>query len=244
MPDSDACERPVVVVTGSSRGLGREVALRFARGGWNVIVHCVRSAGAAREVARLARQSGGAAVVQGEIAGPETQASLVRAAVERWGRLDCLVNNAAALEPARIVSLTEAAWDEMLAVDLAAPMALARRAAAVMRPGSSIVNVVSICGLWGCGGVSAYSAAKGALAGFTSGVAAEFARRGVRINAVAPGYLPTDMGKSAPEAMQQARSRHAMGILSDPGVAAEFIFRLAGMSGVSGQVLVLDGRIR
>jgi len=245
IPDSDGDERPVVIVTGSSRGLGREIALRFARGGWNVLVNCVRSGAAADAVADEARGVGSdALVVQADVADPSAPGRLIESATGRWGRLDCLVNNAAALGPGRLASLGEAAWDEMIAVDLLAPMRLARRAAVVMRPGSSVVNVVSICGLWGCAGVSAYSAAKGALAGFTSGAAEEFARRGIRINAVAPGYLPTEMGKSAPDAMERARSQHAMRILSDPRGAAEFVFRLGRMSRVSGQVFVLDGRIR
>ena len=245
IPNNNGDERPAVIVTGSSRGLGREIALRFARGGWNVLVNCVRSGAAAEAVADEARRTGSdAVVVQADVADPSVRDRLIETATGRWGRLDCLVNNAAAFGPARIVSLAAAAWDEMIAVDLLAPMALARRAAVVMRPGSSVVNVVSICGLWGCAGVSAYSGAKGALAGFTSGAAEEFALRGICINAVAPGYLPTEMGKSAPDAMESARSQHAMGILSDPQGAAEFVFRLGRMSRVSGQVFVLDGRIR
>ena len=132
----------------------------------------------------------------------------------------------------------------MIAADLLGPIHLARRAAEAMQPGSSVVNISSICGLWGCVGASAYSAAKGALAGFTTGAAAEFAARGIRINVIAPGYMPTEMGSAAPRAMDAAQAQHAMGVLSDPAATAEFVLELVDMPSITGQLFVLDGRIR
>ena len=243
--NTDEADRPAAVVTGSSRGLGREIALRFARGGWNVVVNCARSVDKANAVADDIRSAGvGAAVVQADVADPATHSVLIDAAVGRWGRLDCLVNNAAIPSESRIVNAPERLWDAVIATDLLGPMHLARRAAEVMSPGASVVNITSICGLWGCLGAAAYSAAKGALAGFTAGAAAEFAARGVRINAIAPGYMPTEMGRAAPRAMDAAREQHAMKVLSDPAATAEFAFQLTGMPAVTGQVFVLDGRIR
>jgi 3-oxoacyl-[acyl-carrier protein] reductase len=236
---------PVALVTGSSRGLGREIALRFARGGWNVVVNCVRSVDKANAVAEEARSLGAdAIVVQADVADPATHSGLIDAAVGRWGRLDCLVNNAAIPSEARVVNTPEQSWDAVIAADLLGPMQLARRAAEAMSPGASIVNMTSICGLWGCPGAAAYSTAKGALAGFTAGAAAELAARGVRINAIAPGYMPTEMGKAAPRAMDAAREQHAMKVLSDPAATAEFILELTGLRTVTGQIFVLDGRIR
>lgn len=234
-----------MLVTGGSRGLGREIALRFGRAGWNVVVNYVRSADAAEEVAAQVRSFGAdAAAARADVAEPAACEKLVGTAIRLWGRLDCLVNNAAITRDRPIVRLPEDDWDAVIATDLLAPMRLARRAAGVMPAGSCVVNVVSLCGLWGCAGASAYSAAKAALSGFTSGAAAEFARKGIRINAVAPGYMPTDMGRSAPGAMEAARAQHAMHVLSDPRGAAEFVFALSAMPSVSGQVFVLDGRIR
>lgn len=242
---SASAERRVALVTGSSRGLGREIALRFARGGWNVVVNCVNSIDKANAVADEARALGAeAAVVQADVADLSAHAALLDAALGRWGRLDCLVNNAAIPSEARITNTPEQLWDDVIAADLLGPMHLARRAAEVMRPGSCVVNITSLCGLWGCVGASAYSAAKGALAGFTAGAAAEFAARGVRINAIAPGYMPTDMGRAAPRPMAAAKSQHAMNVLSDPAATAEFILQLTQMRAISGQLFVLDGRIR
>ena len=236
---------PVALVTGSSRGLGREVALRFARGGWNVVVNCVRSMDKANAVVEEIRALGAKALaVQADIADRSTHAALLDAATGRWGRLDCLVNNAAIVRDVSVVRVTPELWDEIVGVDLLGPIHLARRAAELMRPGSSIVNVASICGLWGCAAESAYSAAKGALIGFTEGVAAEFAERGIHINALAPGYMMTDMGSDSPTAVEVARAQHPMGVLCDPKAAAEFIFQLTDRRTVAGQMFNLDGRIR
>ncbi|MFO7898321.1 MAG: SDR family NAD(P)-dependent oxidoreductase [Planctomycetota bacterium] len=235
----------MAVVTGSSRGLGREIALQCAREGWNVVVNAVRSADAAEVVAEQARALGAdAAVVMADVADRSDRARLIDAAVTEWGRLDCLVNNAAIIVDRPLPRLAESDWDAVMATDLLAPMDLTRRAAAAMARGGLVVNVGSICGLWGCAGSAAYSAAKGALIGFTRGAAAELAGRGVRVNAVAPGYLPTEMGRAAPAAMEIAREQHAMRTLSDPATAAAFILRLWEMPGVTGQVFNLDGRIR
>ena len=242
---SASAERRVALVTGSSRGLGCEIALRFARGGWNVVVNCVNSIDKANAVADEARSLGAdAIVVQADVSDLTTHPALLDAAVGRWGRLDCLINNAAIPSEARIANTSERLWDDVIATDLLGPMHLARRAAEVMKPGASVLNITSICGLWGCAGAPAYSAAKGALAGFTAGVAAELAAKGVRINTVAPGYLPTEMGKAAPRAMDAAKAQHAMRVLSDPAATAEFVLQLAGMPSVTGQMFNLDGRIR
>lgn len=244
-PANGIQDRPVAIVTGSSRGLGREIALRFARGGWNVVINCVRSLDKANAVADDVRSRGAeAVVVQADVADHATHAAIIAAAVGRWGRLDCLVNNAAIPSTSRIINTPEQIWDDVIAADLLGPIHLARRAAEAMKPGASIINITSICGLWGCVGASAYSAAKGALAGFTAGAAAEFAARGVRINVIAPGYMPTDMGNAAPRAMDAAEARHAMRVLSDPAATAEFIFELINMPSITGQLFVLDGRIR
>jgi 3-oxoacyl-[acyl-carrier protein] reductase len=242
---SRATARRVALVTGSSRGLGRATALAFARAGWGVVVNAVRSGDGAADTAREVRRLGGGAVVaMGDVAAPAARAGLINAALERWGRLDCLVNNAAIARDRPLARFPDADWDRTVETNLLAPMALARRAADAMARGGSIVNIVSLCGLWGCAGSVAYSAAKGALAGFTAAAARAFADRGVRVNAVAPGYLATDLGRSVPQMMAAARAAHPMHTLGDPAAAAGFIVRLAAMSSISGQVFSLDGRIR
>lgn len=236
--------RPVALVTGSSRGFGREVALRFARGGWNVVVNHVRSAGKSAAVAAEAESLGAeAAVVGADVADPASAERLVGAAMDAWGRLDCLVNNAGIGYNMPFTKLTEREWDEVMGVNLFGPLRLVRRAADAMKPGASVVNICSMCGIWGCAGSSEYSASKAALAALAPALAGWLGGRGIRINGVAPGYMLTDMGGSLPRAMERAKSQHPMHRFADPAGAAEFLYQLAGMPGASGQLYVLDGRI-
>ena len=237
-------KRPVALVTGSSRGFGREIVLRFARGGWNVVVNHVRSAGKSAEVAAEAESVGAEAVVVGaDVGNPASPERLVGAAMDAWGRLDCLVNNAGIGYNMPFTKLTEIEWDEVMGVNLFGPLKLIRRAAGVMRPGASVVNICSMCGIWGCAGSSEYSASKAALAALAPGLAGWLRECGIRINGVAPGYMLTDMGGSLPRAMERAKSQHVMHRFADPAGAAEFVYQLAGMPSVSGQLFVLDGRI-
>ena len=237
--------RRTALITGASRGLGREVALRFGSAGWNIGVNCIHSIDAAEAtVEGLIGAGADAFVARADIADRSSHQALIESVIDRWDRLDCLVNNAAVPQNGSTPCLDDAEWDRVIATDLLGPMHLARRAAGVMRPGSTIVNIISLCGLWGCAGSVAYSAAKGALAGFTQGAARELAKRGVCINAIAPGYMATDMGNATPEAMVAAIRQHAMGVLSDPRAAAEFILALTRMPAITGQMFNLDGRIR
>ncbi len=237
--------RPVALVTGSSRGLGREIALAFAAAGWAVVVNGCRSPETADAVAVNIRKLGADAIaVVADVADRADRSRLIEVAREWGGRLDCLVNNAAVDAGRPVVRLSENDWDEVVTTDLLAPMALARSAAEVMEPGGLLVNIVSFCGLWGCPRAAAYSTAKAALVGFTRAEAARLADRRLRINAVAPGYMPTDLGRATPAAMDIARKQHAMGTLSEPAATASFILRLYDMPGITGQVFNLDGRIR
>jgi 3-oxoacyl-[acyl-carrier protein] reductase len=237
--------RRAALITGASRGLGREIALRFGRAGWNVAVNCAHSVDAAETVVEELIGAGvDAFSAPADVADRSAHQKLIDSVIARWSRIDCLVNNAAVPQNGPTPRLADAEWDGVIATDLLGPMRLARCAAEVMQPGSTIVNVISICGLWGCAGSAAYSAAKGALAGFSQGAARELAERGVRINAVAPGYMATDMGNATPGARDAAVRQHAMGVLSDPRAAAEFILALTQMPAVTGQVFNLDGRIR
>ncbi len=237
--------RPVALVTGSSRGLGREIALAFAAAGWSVVVNGCRSPEAADAVSKDARQLGADAIaIMADVGDRAGRDRLVEAALEWGGRLDCLVNNAAVDVGRPVVRLSEDDWDQVMEIDLLAPMALARSAAEVMEPGGLIVNIVSFCGLAGCPRAAAYSTAKAALTGLTRAEAPRFVDRRLRINAIAPGYMPTDLGRATPAAMDIAREQHAMGTLSQPAATAAFILHLYDMPGITGQVFNLDGRIR
>jgi len=231
------------VITGSSRGLGREIALRFARAGWNLVLNSVRSTEQLEQAAHEINGIGARAVtIAGDVTDETVRRKLIDSALDSFGALHCLVNNAGVTDRARFTALDDADRERVMAVDLFAPAALARLAAKQMPAGASIVNIASICGLWGCKGAVAYSAAKGALAGSTAALASEL--KPIRVNAVAPGYMQTRMGLDSTAGMELAASQHPMHRLADPAGAAEFIFQLHDIASINGQLIVLDGRIR
>ncbi|MFI9555034.1 SDR family oxidoreductase [Nonomuraea endophytica] len=197
------CEDRVVVVTGAGRGIGREHALEYARQGARVVVNDLgaerdgagRSAGPAHEVVAQIRDEGGQAVPNADdIATWDGAARLVKSAVSAYGRLDVLVNNAGILRDRMLVSMTEQEWDDVLRVHLKGHFLPLRHAAAHWRErhksgdqvDARVINTSSGAGLLGSVGQSNYAAAKAGIAALTQVAAAELARYGVTVNAIAP----------------------------------------------------------
>jgi 3-oxoacyl-[acyl-carrier protein] reductase len=186
----------VVLVTGSSQGIGAEVAVKAAAEGARVAVHYLRSAdGAARTVERVRSLGADAEMFAADMGDGRQAEELVGEVIGRFGRLDGLVNNAGRTQVGPFLQIEPAEWDEVIRTDLSAAFHTCRAAlpSMVERGSGAIVNIASRLGQMGIAETAAYSAAKAGLIGMTRALAREFGPSGIRINAVAPGVTITEM---------------------------------------------------
>ena len=192
----DALRGRVVLVTGSSRGIGAEIAAKAAGEGATVAVHYFRSPdGAATTLARVREAGGDGDLFAADVADGAQAEALVGQVIERFGRIDGLVNNAGLTQVSPFLDITPEVWDAVIRTDLSASFHTCRAAlpSMVERGSGSIVNIASRLGQMGITETAAYSAAKAGLIGFTRSLAREVGTKGVRVNAVAPGVVITDM---------------------------------------------------
>ena len=205
----------VVLVTGSSRGIGAEVAVKAAVEGATVAVHYHHGAEAAAGTLERVRSAGGDGdVFAADIAVGAEAEGLVQAVLERFGRVDGLVNNAGRTLVGPFLETEPATWDEVIATDLSAAFHTCRAAlpSMVERGSGSIVNIASRLGQIGVTETAAYSAAKAGLIGLTRALAREFGPRGIRVNAVAPGVTVTEMTTDLVESEEGRRRLRDMAL--------------------------------
>ena len=237
----------VVVVTGASRGLGRQIAIRFGRAGERVVVNYLRNeAGALETVDEIAHAGGEALSVRADVRVSMEVEAMVAGTVRRWGSVDVLVNNAGSTKDSLLLRMADESWNEVIAANLTGPFHCIRAAAGAMmnQRRGQIVSIGSIVGIQGREGQANYAASKAGLMGLTRACAREFGPYNIRVNAVLPGYLLTDMGRKASNAvLERVRRENALGRPSDPEEVAEFVYRLSLMENVSGQTFNLDSRI-
>jgi len=192
----DALAGRVILITGSSRGIGAEVAAKAGAEGATVAVHYVRHAdGAAETVERVRTAGGDAQAFDADVRDRDAAEGLVRRVIERFDRIDGLVNNAGRTLVGPFLEIEPSDWDDVLRTDLTAAFHTSRAALpSMLEQGSgSIVNIASRLGQIGVAETAAYSAAKAGLIGLTRALAREFGPRGIRVNAVAPGVTITEM---------------------------------------------------
>ncbi|HSP77064.1 MAG TPA: SDR family NAD(P)-dependent oxidoreductase, partial [Myxococcaceae bacterium] len=182
----------VVLVTGGSRGIGRAIAVAFARAGATVVISYAGNEAAAQETLGLLQATGARGeAVRFDVADTAACASAVESLVKTHGRLDVLVNNAGVAVDGLVMRVKDEDWDKQLDTNLKGPFALIRAASRPMmkQRGGAIINLTSIVGEMGNGGQVAYSASKAGLIGLTKSVARELASRNIRVNAVSPGFI-------------------------------------------------------
>jgi 3-oxoacyl-[acyl-carrier protein] reductase len=241
-------EGRVALVTGGGRGIGRATAVRLARDGASVAINFKGNAAAAEEAKRLVEGAGGkATLVQGDVSADGQAEEVVKAALSfGGGRLDIVVNNAGITRDNLLLRMSAEEWDAVLDLNLRGAFLVTK---AAMRPmmkqrSGRVVNVASIAGVMGNAGQANYASAKAGLIGFTKTVAREMASRNITCNAVAPGFVPTDLTNALIEQMQETILKQIplgrFGTVEDVANAIAFLAS-DDASYITGQVLIVDG---
>jgi 3-oxoacyl-[acyl-carrier protein] reductase len=237
----------VVLITGSSRGLGRAMAIRFGKAGAKVAVAYLVQKAAAEETARLVETAGGRTLIHAlDVRSAESVDRLVEKILKQWDRLDVLIHSAGVTADAPLIKMTEAQWDEVVETHLTGAFLCMKRVGRVMQEQQEgqIVNILSWAGRVGRAGQANYAAAKAGLAALTKTAAMEWGRYNIRVNAVVPGFMETDMTQPLTPSQREAiLAENLIGRSAGPEEAAEFVYRLCESLCISGQVFQLDSRI-
>lgn len=189
-------QEQVALVTGASRGIGRAVAIALAAEGAKVIVNYARSLEAAEAVVEEIKAGGGEAIaLLGDVSQEEDVNNLIQTTLDKWGRIDVLVNNAGITRDTLLLRMKPQEWQAVIDLNLTGVFLCTRAVSKSMlkKKSGRIINIASVAGQMGNPGQANYSAAKAGVIGFTKTVAKEFASRGITVNAVAPGFIRTDM---------------------------------------------------
>jgi 3-oxoacyl-[acyl-carrier protein] reductase len=237
----------VVLITGASRGIGRALSLAFGRAGHFIAVnYYARHHEAESVVAELKAIGTQAELFAADVSDPQQARDMVDAVVRKWGKIDGLINNAGVTRDRSILKMSLDEWRDVIDTNLSGPFYCLQAASHHMNRQKSgfIINIASLLGVHGAAGCANYVAAKAGLIGLTKAAARELGRFNVRVNAVLPGFHPTEMSDKIPSDQQaRVRAQHSMGRTTDMQDLSRFVLNLAEMSTVSGQVFNVDSRI-
>jgi 3-oxoacyl-[acyl-carrier protein] reductase len=237
----------VAVVTGAGKGIGRAIALQLSKEGYQVVINYRSSLAQVEELLGIIQQNGGeATAVQADVSREEEAKLLISSAVEKYGRLDVLVNNAGITKDNLIVKMSEEEFDNVIDINLKGSFFCMKYASKQMLKQRSgrMINISSVVGLIGNIGQTNYAASKAGIIGMTKAAARELASRGITVNAVAPGFISTDMTGKLDDRLKEASiiniPMRRYGTPEEVGAAVSFLASEAA-DYITGQVLQVDG---
>lgn len=236
-----------VLITGASGTIGGRLARAFAAAGYDVALHCHRGKPAAESLCKaLVQQGSRAEVFEADLSDPHQARSLPDRVVEKWGRLDGLINNAGTARDRSLLKMSFEEWRDVLDVNLSGAFWCLQSAARhmVRQKGGFIINVGSVLGLKGAVGCANYVASKAGVLGLTRSAAMELGRYDIRVNAVLPGFHPTPIAQSIPSAqVERVKAQHVLNRTTDLGDLAKLVLTVAENRSVSGQIFNVDSRL-
>lgn len=241
-----ALEDKVALITGGARGIGKEIAIEFARAGAKVAL-CDINLKQAEETAKEMKEIGRETTAFGvDVTNSVQVQEMVDKILDKFGKIDILINNAGITKDALLIRMSEEDWDSVISVNLKGTFNCTRTVAKVMLKAHSgrIVNIASIIGIMGNIGQANYSASKAGIIGFTKSIAKELAQRGINVNAIAPGFIQTDMTVGLPEDIKNRMlSEIPLGRFGEPKDVARLALFLSSESSsyITGQVIQVDG---
>ena len=240
-------ENKTVLVTGGSRGIGKEIALKFAKQGYDVIINYVSDKTDTEELKKELEANGGKAlIVKADVTNPEQIENLVKKAIETFEKIDVLVNNAGITKDNLLMRMSEEEFDKVIEVNLKGTYLMTKAVTKYMmkKRQGSIINLSSVVGVTGNAGQCNYAASKAGIIGFTKSVAKELASRNIRANARAPGFIGTDMtdvlSDEIKETIQNQIPLKRMGNAKEVAELAYFLGSEQS-SYITGQVIHVDG---